>query len=217
MLTCRTVTFALIVLTALLPSRASAQATGSITGLITDQSGAVMPGVTIEATNTGTGLMRNTVTGPDGFYSIPLVQPGRYDVKATLAGFKPIVRDRVEVSVGDTTRADIQLVVGGLAESLTVSVETPLVETSHATLGITIDQQKVVELPLNGRNFTQLGTLIPGVVSPPGGLGGGAGDATPGGFGATTSWMSARLVSPTDTTMRSRTTGLNPVSVALTS
>ena len=77
--------------------------------------------------------------------------------------------------------------VGGLEESVTVSVETPLVETSHATLGITIDQQKVVELPLNGRNFTQLGTLIPGVVAPPGGLGGGAGDATPGGFGAATS------------------------------
>src|SRR5207253_3291490 len=67
-----------------------------------------------------------------------------------------------------------------------VTGQSPLVETSHATLGITIDQQKVVELPLNGRNFTQLGTLIPGVVAPPGGLGGQNGDATPGGFGATT-------------------------------
>ena len=166
---------------------AAAQATGSITGLITDQSGAIMPGVTVDATNTATGVSRHTVSGADGFYAFPLLQPGRYDVKATLAGFKPVVRERIDVSVGDTTRADIRLAVGGVEENVTVTVDTPLVETSHATLGITIDQQKVTELPLNGRNFTQLGTLIPGVVAPPGGLGGSAGDATPGGFGAATS------------------------------
>jgi hypothetical protein len=146
-----------------------------------------MPGVTVEATNTATSQVRNSVTGADGFYTLPLLQPGRYNVKATLAGFKPVVREAVDVSVGDTSRADIKLSVGGVEESVTVAAETPLVETSHATLGITIDQQKVVELPLNGRNFTQLGTLIPGVVAPPGGLGGAAGDATPGGFGAATS------------------------------
>ena len=185
--TWRTRVLILALLAAMLPGRAHAQATGSLTGLITDQSGAVMPGVTVEATNTATGLMRNTVTGVDGFYSLPLLQPGRYDVKATVAGFKPAVRERVEVSVGDTSRADIRLVLSDLAETITVDGGyTPLVETSHATLGITIDQQKVVELPLNGRNFTQLGTLIPGVVAPPPGIGGGAGDATPGGFGAVT-------------------------------
>jgi hypothetical protein len=96
------------------------------------------------------------------------------------------VREAVLVSVGDTTRADMKLTVGTVSESVTVSGETPLIETSHATLGITIDQQKVLELPLNGRNFTQLGTLVPGVVAPPPGLGGSAGDATPGGFGAAT-------------------------------
>ncbi|HVD93693.1 MAG TPA: TonB-dependent receptor [Vicinamibacterales bacterium] len=170
----------------LLPAPAFAQATGSITGLITDQSGAVMPGVTVEATNAATGQVRNSVTASDGFYTLPLLQPGSYNVKATLSGFKPIVRTGMDVSVGDTTRVDIKLTVGGLEESVTVSGEAPLVETSHSTLGITIDQQKVVELPLNGRNFTQLGTLIPGVVAPPGGLGGQAGDATPGGFGAVT-------------------------------
>src|SRR5829696_3333398 len=170
-----------------IPAAGFAQATGSITGLVTDQSGAVMPGVTVEATNAGTGVMRNSVSGADGFYSLPLLQPGRYNLKATLPGFKPVLREGVDVSVGDTSRADIKLVVGGVEESVTVAAETPLVETSHATLGITIDHQKVVELPLNGRNFTQLGTLIPGVVAPPGGLGGAAGDATPGGFGAATS------------------------------
>src|SRR3954470_7999626 len=173
-----------------LTAPAFAQATGAITGVITDQSGAVMPGVTVEATNTATAQTRNSVTGADGFYTLPLLQPGRYHVKATLAGFKPVVREAVDVSVGDTSRADIKLTVGGVEESVTVSGESPLVETAHATLGITIDQQKVVELPLNGRNFTQLGTLVPGVVAPPAGLGGAAGDATPGGFGAATSGFS---------------------------
>ncbi len=181
---------ALALTACLLPAAAFAQATGGLTGLVTDESGAVMPGVLVEAINTATGQVRTAVTGTDGFYTIPLLQPGRYDVKATLTGFKPVVRQGTDVSVGDTTRVDARLTVGGLEESVTVSGESPLVETTHATLGITIDQQKVVELPLNGRNFTQLGTLIPGVVAPPSGLGGAAGDATPGGFGAATSGFS---------------------------
>jgi outer membrane receptor protein involved in Fe transport len=183
----RAIILVAVMFTIFMPGRTYAQATGSITGLITDESGGILPGVIVETTNTATGLVRNTVTGGDGFYSIPLLQPGRYTVKATLTGFKPIVREGVDVSVGDTSRADMKLSVGGFTETLVIVAESPLVETSHATLGITIDQQKVVELPLNGRNFTQLGTLIPGVVAAPGGLGGAAGDATPGGFGAATS------------------------------
>ena len=156
-----------MLIAALLPGPAHAQATGSIAGIITDQSGAVLPGVTIEAMNAATAQVRGAVTGSDGYFTIPLLQPGQYDVKATLAGFKPTRSEGATVSVGDTTRVDMKLSVGGVSENVTVSGETPLIETAHATLGITIDQQKVVELPLNGRNFTQLGTLIPGVVAPP--------------------------------------------------
>src|SRR6185312_4322948 len=169
---------------------ADAQATGTVAGVVTDESGAVMPGVTIEIANTATGLVRSAVTSADGYFAVPLLQPGSYEVRATLTGFKPVLTTGTVVSVGDTTRVDIRLAVGGVDESVTVSGDSPLVETSHATLGITIDQQKVVELPLNGRNFTQLGTLIPGVVAPPAGLGGAAGDATPGGFGAVTAGFS---------------------------
>jgi hypothetical protein len=163
-----------------------AQATGAIAGVITDDTGAVMPGVTVEVLNTLTGQTRSVVSGADGFYSVPQVQPGTYSVKATLTGFKPVVRPSIAVSVGDTSRVDVKLPVGGVQESVTVLGESPLVETSHATLGITIDHQKIMELPLNGRNFTQLGMIVPGVLAPPGGLGGQAGDATPGGFGAVT-------------------------------
>jgi hypothetical protein len=167
-------------------SGARAQATGQIVGAITDTSGGVLPGVTVEATNVATGAVRSAVSGADGLYTLPLLQPGVYTVKASLAGFKASQQDGVRVTVTETARAAFQLEVGQINETITVTAEATLVETSNATHGIVIDQQKVVDLPLNGRNFTQLGTLIPGVVAPPSGLGGQNGDATPGGFGNVT-------------------------------
>jgi outer membrane receptor protein involved in Fe transport len=177
---------AIIVANLLMPSSAFAQATGQINGAVTDSSGALLPGVTVEATNTATGAVRTSVTGTDGLYTIPLLPPGDYTVKATLQGFRVSQRDGVRVTVSETARVAFQLEVGQISETITVSAEATLVETSNATHGIVIDEQKIVELPLNGRNFTQLGTLIPGVVAPPGGLGGQTGDATPGGFGNAT-------------------------------
>ncbi len=178
----------LAIVAALVPHVASAQATGAIAGVITDESGGVLPGVTVEATNAATSVTRTAVTSADGHFTIPQLQPGTYDVKASLSGFKPVIRPSVLVTVGDTTRIDSRLPVGTFSETVTVEDRdaSPLVETAHATLGITIDHQKVVDLPLNGRNFTQLGTLMPGVIAPPPGLGGQTGDATPGGFGAVT-------------------------------
>ena len=189
----RSLTIAIAVLLTLgwlTPRPAQAQATGSIAGNVTDSSGGVLPGVTVETTNTATNQVRTAVSGPDGYYSVPLLQPGRYDVKATIAGFRTFLRQGVTVTVESTARVDMSLQVGALEESVTVSTEAPLVETASATLGIVVDEKKVAELPLNGRNFTQLGTLLPGVVAPPGALGGQSGDATPGGFGAVTSGFS---------------------------
>ena len=170
----------------LAPDLAHAQATGSISGTAKDESGAVLPGVTVEATNSSTNSVRSATTGPDGFYTIPLVQPGTYTVKATLSGFSTISRTGLKVSVSETALANFSLKVGGQSETVDVTGEAPLIETANATLGIVIDEKKIVDLPLNGRNFTQLGTLIPGVLAPPAGLGGQNGDATPGGFGNTT-------------------------------
>lgn len=165
---------------------AGAQATGTLVGLVTDESGGILPGVTVEVTSVATGQTRIVQSGPDGFFAVPLLQPGRYDVTASLAGFRTVRREGIAVTVGDTARVDLSLPVGAVEESVTVRGEVPIVETTHATLGIVIDERRIVDLPLNGRNFTQLGTLIPGVVAPPPALGGQAGDATPGGFGATT-------------------------------
>ena len=177
---------AAVLIILLAPALALAQATGQINGAVTDASGAVLPGVTVEAISDATGATRSAVTGSDGLYTIPLMPPGSYTVKASLQGFRSSQRDGVRVAVTETARVAFQLEVGQISETITVSAEATLVETSNATHGIVIDEQKVVDLPLNGRNFTQLGTLIPGVVAPPGGLGGQSGDATPGGFGNAT-------------------------------
>jgi outer membrane receptor protein involved in Fe transport len=171
-------------------ARAAAQATGVISGIVTDASGAVVPGVTIEVTNVATNQARSTVAGADGVYTVLQLPPGRYQVKASLVGFRTLVRDGVTVAVESTSRVDFQMSVGGVQEQVTVTADVPLVETRSATLGTVIDERKVVELPLNGRNFAQLGTLMPGVVAPPAALGGAAGEATPGGFGAVTSGFS---------------------------
>lgn len=182
----RVVILAAVVVSLWAPSLSFAQATGQINGIVTDSSGGVLPGVTIEAVSTATGASRSAVSGTDGLYTIPLLPPGLYTVKASLQGFRTSQQDAVRVTVSETARVAFQLEVGQLSETITVSAEATLVETSNATHGIVIDEQKVVDLPLNGRNFTQLGTLIPGVVAPPGGLGGQTGDATPGGFGNAT-------------------------------
>ena len=152
----RTLRMVLAVL-ALAPAAAWAQATGSLSGLVTDDSGAVMPGVTVTVTSAATTQARTVVTGPDGFYSVPLLPPGRFQVKATLAGFKTVIRDAITVEVESTSRVDLKLPVGAVEENVTVSNDAPLVETSSATLGVVIEQKKIVDLPLNGRNFTQLG------------------------------------------------------------
>ena len=180
----------MLVLPVSAPRPAAAQATGTITGVASDPADAPVPGVTIDVTNTDTNQSRSTVTGADGYYTVPLLQPGSYLVKASLSGFRTTQRDRIRVTVESATRVDFKLALAGVAETLVIVAEPPLVETSSSQLGIVVDEKKIVELPLNGRNFTQLGTLLPGVIAPPGALGGAAGDATPGGFGATTSGFS---------------------------
>jgi hypothetical protein len=151
----------------LYPDTVAAQATGGLTGSLTDNSGGALPGVTVEVVSDATGQTRTATTADDGFFTLPLVPPGRYSVKASLTGFKSATREGVVVTVNTTTRVDLQLEVGEVTENVVVEVQAPLVETSNATMGVVIDQEKVVDLPLNGRNFTQLGTLIPGVVAPP--------------------------------------------------
>ncbi|WP_213805090.1 TonB-dependent receptor [Granulicella sp. dw_53] len=169
-----------------MPGRALAQATGQISGVVTDPSGGVLANAKVELMSAATAQVRTTTSGSDGAYTLPFVNPGTYQVRVSAPGFSMSLTKSVEVLVNGTTRVDAKLVVGSTSDEVTVTGVAPLVETGNATMGNVVDHEAIVDLPLNGRNFAQLGTLIPGVVAAPSALGGASGTATPGGFGNST-------------------------------
>src|SRR5437870_1309194 len=140
--------------------------TASITGTVTDPAGAVLPGVTITITEVQTNASRTFITDERGDYRVSLLPPGRYRVEAALAGFKTAVRENIVLSVDDRLRVDFTLQLGEVAEKLIVTTSTPLVQSETSSVGTVIDNQKVVELPLNGRQFESLAQLVPGSLSP---------------------------------------------------
>ena len=141
---------------------ALAQSTARVEGVVTDNSGAKLPGVTVTATNVGTNRSRVAVTDTNGAYTITPLPVGDYRVEATLAGFKPVVTP-ITLTVNQVARMDFSLPLGGVSETLTVVATAPAIEKTTSYIGTVIDQQQVENLPLNGRNFTQLATLVPGV------------------------------------------------------
>jgi hypothetical protein len=116
-----------------LPATARAQATGTISGAVTDESEGALPEATVDATNQGTNQVRTATSGADGLYTIPLLPPGLYRVKATLTGFTAFTRERVRVTVSETALVNLTLKVGQVSESVTIVGEPPLIETANAT------------------------------------------------------------------------------------
>ena len=164
-----------------LPAIVVAQGTtGSISGTVTDAQKAVVPGVTITVVQTETGAQRTQVSDEHGRYTVLNLGPGPYKVTAELAGFRTIVRDELTVAIGKDLLVDIAMVVGGVEEQVTVTGETSSVSIGSTTAGGVVSTQQISELPLNGRNFMQLATLTPGVITSRGT----AKDFT-GGFGGT--------------------------------
>jgi len=141
--------------------------TATITGTVTDASAAVLPGVDIVVTNEGTGMVRNALTNESGNYTVPLLPVGTYRVEADLAGFRKAVVRNITVQVDQKARIDLVLQVGQVSEVVDVTGQAPLIQTEDASLGSVIDQRKVIELPLNGRNFETLVQLVPGAVTSP--------------------------------------------------
>ncbi|MGC8759160.1 MAG: TonB-dependent receptor domain-containing protein [Bryobacteraceae bacterium] len=135
----------------------------TINGTVTDPTGAVVPGVTVEIRNLATNALITTQTNESGIYVAPFIPPGRYTVSASREGFKRAVREDVEVRVGDRLRIDFQLELGGVTERVVVSASAELLETSTAARGQVIDSQKVAEMPLLGRNPFMLAVLAPAV------------------------------------------------------
>ncbi len=136
---------------------------GAVTGRITDQSGGILPGVTVTVTKKDTNVAGNTVTNEGGGYSFLYLTPGTYSVTAELQGFKKVMRDNVEVRLGDRLELDFKLEVGTLEETITVSAETPLLETRTGSAGQVIDEKRIALMPLSDGNPFVLARLAPGV------------------------------------------------------
>jgi hypothetical protein len=155
----------MMLLVAAVNGTASAQeTTGTITGTTTDQTGGVLPGVTVTVKNADTGFARSAVTNEAGGYTMSLLPIGRYEVVFELQGFQTSTARNITLHVNDRLQIDGRLSVGGVAESVEVSAAGQLVQPI-AALQSTMGAQQVKELPLNNRNFVQLATLVPGVSS----------------------------------------------------
>jgi hypothetical protein len=135
-----------------------------IFGLVTDPAGAVIPGAAVTARRVATGDVRTTRSNETGNYIFPLLDIGEYEVTCSAPGFKTEVRRAIELQLQEKLRLDFQMPIGQQADTIEVKGSTPLLRTEDATLGSVVEQKRVVELPLNGRNFGQLATLMPGVV-----------------------------------------------------
>ena len=147
-----------------LPARLSAQIVGAtISGSVTDSSGSKMPGVDISITNVGTGIVTNTTTKGEGTFTVPNLQPGSYEISASAKGFSTMVRKGITLTVGQELILNLTMQVGTVSEQVTVTAEAPTVNLANATLGGLVEERSVQELPLNGRSWTDLATLQPGV------------------------------------------------------
>ena len=141
----------------------AAQTAGTIGGTVHDPSGAVLPGVLVTAKNGATGLSRTSVTGPEGRYVIAQLPPGDYELRAELAGFKPHVRPDVALTVAQSLTLNMTLQLGDVAVMDVVPGRTPLVNTASSELSYLVTSQQIEQIPLNGRNYTDLALLQPGV------------------------------------------------------
>src|SRR5207248_436741 len=147
-----------------------AQATAQISGAVQDQSGAVLPGAEITATQTDTGVSRMTITNETGYYVLPNLPLGPYRLEAGLPGFRKFVQMGIVLQVGSNPTINVVLQVGQVSEQVEVQANTSLVETRSVSVGQVMETARIMELPLNGRNAQEL--LL---------LGGGAVQAAPAG------------------------------------
>ena len=154
----------LVLLLAAVSAVSAQTASTQILGLVTDATGAIVPGATVTAKRTETGDIRTTASNQTGNYIFPLVDSGTYEVSCAAPGFKTEIRRNIPLELNQKGRVDFQLQVGQQAETIEVTGAAPLLKTEDATLGSVVDNKRIIELPLNGRNFAQAATLMPGVV-----------------------------------------------------
>jgi hypothetical protein len=153
----------LVAVTVLSASSAWAQqGTAAVQGIVSDPSGAVLPGVTVTARNQDLGTVRTAVTDERGAYRIPVLIPGLYEISAELSGFQITRRPDVRLAAGIDLALDFTMVMSNQQETVTVTGEIPLIETTRSHVSLTIDEKQISELPLLSRDFLSLVRLVPG-------------------------------------------------------
>lgn len=157
---------ALAALVSAAPSAAQVT-TGTLTGIVTDQTGGTLPGATVAVRNTETEVTRTITTDGDGRYSAQALEPGTYEVTVELQGFQKVRRGDIQLSVGQSLSLDITLGVGKMEDVVTVTGEASLIDTTRSSVAAVVDARQIRELPLNGRDFSQLTLLQPGVLASP--------------------------------------------------
>ncbi len=151
---------------------------GSITGTVTDSTGAAVADATVTATNPAVAFTRTTQTGATGDYNLAELPLGTYDVTVTKSGFKTVTQKGVEVTVAAVAHIDVQLTPGQVQESVEVTAELPLVDTVNNTMGGTLEEKQLQDLPVNGRDFLKFMVMVPGSTADPSGV-----SDSPGAFG----------------------------------
>ena len=163
---------------------------GSISGTVTDSQGAAIPGATVIVANTGTGTSTRLTTNSSGYYEAPLLLPGAYSVTVENTGFKKSIRSNLALGLGEQLQINMPMEIGGTTESVTVSAEAPMIDTSTVSTGRAMTNREVMDLPVLGNNMMMLTRLAPGVQNPgttqflvQGQVGGGSGYNQAGGVG----------------------------------
>src|SRR5688500_10821379 len=141
---------------ALTSGAALAQSTGELAGRVTDESGGVLPGVTVTATQTDTGFSRTVVTDGEGAWVMPNMPTGPYRMEVALQGFRTYVQTGIVLQVGQTPTLNAQLAVGNLEETVSVEAAAPIVDVRSAGISDVVENERIVELPLQGRQVTDL-------------------------------------------------------------
>src|ERR1700674_2713981 len=136
---------------------------GRILGSVTDQSGGVLAGATVTVLDVQRGIPRTLITDQSGEYVAPSLLPGTYTVRVEFKGFKTVERQKIVLEVNQDIRVDLSLEPGEQTQTITVTEQLPLIETTNATLGGTLSNETINDLPMNGRNYINLLTLRPGM------------------------------------------------------
>lgn len=178
---------------------------GNISGTVTDSQGDLIPGAGVTVTNTGTGTATRLTTNASGYYEAPLLLPGTYSVTVENTGFKRSIRSGLTLALGEQLQINFQLEPGAANESVTVTAEAPLLDTSTVSTGRALSNREVMDLPVVGNNITMLSRFAPGVQVPgttqfllQGQVGGGSQYNTPGGVGGNEWSMDGASTNGTD-------------------